>query len=82
MLEGRREREGEEIVFSEGERYDDRLKRERKNKKVNRRTRKQKKKKLQQKVRPYAAGRGSGMLPLHISSPLSPHSYEHTQTCL
>ena len=49
---GRREREGEEMVFSEWERDDDRLKRGRKNTKVNRRSRKPKK--LQQKVRPYA----------------------------
>lgn len=42
---GRKEREEDEMVFSEGERDDDRLKRGSKDKKVNRRSQKQKKKK-------------------------------------
>lgn len=45
---GRREREEDEMVFSEGERDDDRLKRGSKDKKVNTRSRKQKKKSLMQ----------------------------------
>lgn len=40
---GRRERVGEEIMFPEGERDDDRLKRGRENKMVNRRSRTPKK---------------------------------------
>lgn len=44
----RREREEDEMVFSEGERDDDRLKRGSKDKKASRRSREQKKKSLMQ----------------------------------